>query len=177
MNIKYKVDHTLVRGLDYYTNFVFEINSTDARLSGQPTLIGGGRYNNLVKEIGGPECGCVGFATGIERLLLALEYEKKELQPLKTIDVVIANLSSTTLMTSIVLLALLRSSGLSAICKFDTFKLPKHFSYAESQKAKYVIILGEKELKDQKLIIKNQKSLKQEIVAIDQMVAHIKDGR
>jgi histidyl-tRNA synthetase len=174
MGVPYKIDQSLVRGLDYYTNFVFEINSTDERLAGQPTLIGGGRYGNLVKELDGPDCSCVGFALGIERILLTLEYENVKIAEPFNVDVVVANLNDKNNTTAIVVLALLRSSAISAVCKFDTLKLPKHFDYAASLNAKYVIILGDKELAEQKVVIKNQKTLKQETVAFDKMVDYIK---
>jgi histidyl-tRNA synthetase len=174
MEIDFKIDSSLVRGLDYYTNFIFEINSTDERLAGQPTIIGGGRYANLVKELGGPECSCVGFALGIERLLLILDYENIKLPKPKSIDVVVANLSEKTQISSIFILALLRASGISAVCKFDSYKLSKSFNYAETLNARFVIILGDKELAENKVVIKNQKTLKQEVVAIDKIVDFIK---
>jgi histidyl-tRNA synthetase len=177
MQIDFKIDRSLVRGLDYYTNFVFEINSKDEKLAGQPTLIGGGRYANLVKELDGPDCSCVGFALGIERLLLVLEYEKiKIADPINT-EIVIASLSEKTNSAAIVMISLLRSNGISAVCKFDTYKLTKHFDYATSLSAKYVIILGEKELQDQKVTIKNQKTLKQETIAFDKIVDFIRNQK
>ncbi|MDR0674683.1 MAG: histidine--tRNA ligase [Mycoplasmataceae bacterium] len=172
--VPFKIDSNLVRGLDYYTNFIFEINSTDERLSGQPTIIGGGRYANLVKELGGEECACVGFALGIERLALILEYENIKLPIQKPIDVVIANLNEKNEITPVLILAYLRSSGISAVCKFDAYKLTKSFNYAEALNARFVIILGEKELTENKLVIKNQKTLKQETIDFDKIVDFIK---
>lgn len=177
MEINFKVDKTLVRGLDYYTNFVFEINSTDERLAGQPTLIGGGRYANLVKELDGPDCSCVGFALGIERLLLVLQYENLQISEPVNTEIVVASLSEKTNPAAIVMLALLRSNAISAVCKFDTYKLTKHFDYASSLNAKFVIILGEKELQEQKVVIKNQKTLKQETISFDKIVDFIKNQK
>ncbi|MDR3330583.1 MAG: histidine--tRNA ligase [Mycoplasmataceae bacterium] len=175
LNLNYKIDQTLVRGLDYYTNFIFEINSTDKRLEGQPTLIGGGRYANLVKELGGPECSCIGFALGIERLSLALEYEKIKLVEPSKIDVVVACFEEQiSQQAAIIALAMLRSSGISAVCKFDATKLVKSFNYAESLNARFVLILGMKELKEQKVVIKNQKTMKQETIPLDKIVEYIK---
>jgi histidyl-tRNA synthetase len=171
--VDFKIDPTLVRGLDYYTNFIFEINSTDERLAGQPTIIGGGRYANLVKELGGEDCECVGFALGIERLLLILEYENIKLPKPKTIDVVIANLNEKNGIAAVLLAAYLRSSGISTVCKYDTLKLTKSFNYAEALNARFIIILGEKELLENKVVIKNQKTLKQETVSYDKIVEFI----
>jgi histidyl-tRNA synthetase len=177
MEVDFKIDDTLVRGLDYYTNFIFEINSTDDRLAGQPAIIGGGRYANLVKELGGEECSCTGFALGIERLLLILDYENISLPLQKPIDVVIANLNERTQPTAILILAILRSAGIGAVCKFETYKLQKNFSYAEALKARFVMILGEKELSDKKIVIKDQKTLKQETIEITKIVDFIKKNK
>jgi histidyl-tRNA synthetase len=178
MQINFIVDSTLVRGLDYYTNFIFEINSTDERLAGQPTIIGGGRYANLVKELGGGEYSCLGFALGIERLLLVLEYENIALPSSieKPIDVVVANLNEKSHFLAFLILSILRSAGIPAVCKFDAYKLSKSFNYAETLKARFVIILGEKELKDEKVVIKNQKTLKQEVVEIKNIVSFIQNN-
>jgi histidyl-tRNA synthetase len=177
LNIKFTVDPTLVRGLDYYTNFIFEVNATDERLKGQPTIVGGGRYAHLVAELGGEDCSCIGFALGIERLALALEYENQELQlPLpKTIDVVVANLDAEIDMPAVFILQYLRASGIAAVCKFSTHKLVKCFEYAEALQAKFVVIVSERDIAENKLTIKDQRTLRQEVVEIDKISAYIKE--
>ena len=92
LGIPYEVDERLVRGLDYYTDTVFEIVSTNEASGSQATIFGGGRYDNLVKEMGGPEMSGIGFAMGIERLLILCEAEDIfELQ--KSIDCYVINLN------------------------------------------------------------------------------------
>lgn len=168
------VDPTLVRGLDYYTNLVFEINSTDERLSAQPTIIGGGRYAKLVSELGGEDCSCLGFALGVERLLLVCEYESIQLNISNTIDVVIACLTETAISETFNLLKILRSENIKTICKFDTNKLSKILTYANNVKAKFIIIIGEQEIKNNKYVVKNLDLNKQESLAKNEIVNFIK---
>lgn len=173
LRIPFIIDETLVRGLDYYCNFIFEIESTSELLKGQPTLIGGGRYNSMIKELGGNDANCVGFALGVERLLVALtnnEALKKAVDNYKQIDVVIANLSDETHSISTIVSKMLKIAGFSCSINHNTTKLEKHFKYAQSQGAKYVIIIGPKDIKNQTVLVKNQKTMKQEEVKISNIV-------
>lgn len=173
LKVDYVVDETLVRGLDYYCNFIFEIESTSDLLKGQPTLAGGGRYNTMIKELGGEDANCVGFALGIERLLVALTGNvplKKAMDDYKRIDVVIANLSDDTSLISSMIAKMLRIAGFSCTINRNTTKLEKHFKYAESQNARYVIIVGPKDIKKQVVLVKNQLTMKQDEVKVAKLV-------
>lgn len=176
LNIKYVIDKTLVRGLDYYCNFIFEIESTSKKLIGQPTLVGGGRYNTLTKDLGGTDTNCCGFALGIERLIIALsdnEVMKQQIKNYKSIDVVVANLSEKTTMLSTILCNMLRMSGFSCLLNRNTTKLDKHFKYAQNQNARFVMILGSKEWEKNIVLIKDQKTMKQEEVKVDKIVDYL----
>lgn len=180
MKIDYKINETLVRGLDYYCNFVFEISSTSDVLKGQPTLIGGGRYNNLMKELGGEDASCVGFAMGIERIIIALENDNlldNAKQKYIDCDVTIANLSKESELIALILSRLLRLAGISCSSSYNTYKLDKHFKFAASCHAKFVLILGPKELKAEKIIVKNQKTLKQQEVAMPDLIKYILENK
>lgn len=173
MHVQYVIDETLVRGLDYYCNFIFEIESTSELLKGQPTLVGGGRYNTMIKELGGDDANCVGFALGIERLLVALTGNtilKKAINDYKHVDVVIANLSEETNIISSMICKMLRIAGISCSINRNTTKIDKHFKYAEGQNAKYVIIVGPKDVKRQVVLVKNQLTMKQEEVKVAKIV-------
>lgn len=173
MQINYVIDDTLVRGLDYYCNFIFEIESTSDLLKGQPTLIGGGRYNTMIKELGGDDANCVGFALGIERMLVALKDSpvlKKAIDSYKSVDVVVANLSEDTSLISSMICKMLRIAGVSCTTNRNTIKLDKHFKYAETQKAKYVIIVGPKDIKKQVVLVKNQLTMQQDEVKVAKLV-------
>ncbi len=176
LKVKYIIDDTLVRGLDYYCNFIFEIESTSKKLAGQPTLIGGGRYNSMTKELGGDDSNCCGFALGIERLLVALEDNKvmlEQIKKYKSVDVVVASLSEETNVVSTVVCQMLRMSGLSCLMNRNTTKLDKHFKYAENQKAKFVVIIGPKEVKKNVVLVKDQTTMKQEEVKIDNLLSYL----
>ena len=174
--IKYVIDDTLVRGLDYYCNFVFEIESTSSLLKGQPTLIGGGQYNTLLKELGSEETNCIGFAIGLDRLIVALtnnEIFKKQKEMYLNVDVVIAPLESKFDLYALSISNCLKQNAISSLTKFGTNKLEKHFKYAQKQKAKFVIIFGEKEIKENVVLIKDQKTRQQEKIELKNIVSYL----
>jgi len=182
LNIKYVIDETLVRGLDYYCNFIFEIESTSSDLVGQPTICGGGRYNQLTKELGGENSNCVGFAIGIERMLVALannDVLKRQIADYKTVDVAIANLSQDTEMITTVISKMLRIGGFSCTTNRNTYKIDKQFKYAQNAHARYIIIVGEKEVAEQAVIVKDQKTMMQDHVPIGELINYLnkKEGR
>jgi len=182
LHVSYVVDETLVRGLDYYCNFIFEIESTSKDLAGQPTICGGGRYNQLTKELGGEDANCVGFAMGIERMLVALANNptlKREIDEYKQVDVVIANLDKETELITTVISKMLRIAGFSCTTNRNTYKLDKQFKYAQNAKAKYVMIIGPKEVSKQVVLVKDQKTMKQEEVKIEDIIPYFKkkEGR
>ena len=186
LNIKYKIDPTLVRGLDYYTDFIFEIESTSNLLFGQPTLIGGGRYNKMIAELEGEETNCVGFALGIERLMILLE-NNKILNSLKNkykkINVYLAYFSPNKNEFSKIkhycfkLAKELIEHEISCICNFniDGKNIKKHFQYAKNQCAQYVIIVGEKEIDNNYVTIKDQITMQQEKVEKNNIIEYLKN--
>ncbi|MCM8787162.1 MAG: histidine--tRNA ligase [Candidatus Omnitrophica bacterium] len=162
------VDFRLVRGLDYYTNTIFEINSPF--LGSQNALGGGGRYNNLVEELGGPKVGAVGFALGLERIMLLLE----KIDILKTIDVFIATTNDTLIKEAVKLLISLRKENISSDIDYCKKSLKGQLRYAEKKNVNFVIILGEEELKENKVILKDMKRSLQEKVNIDNIIPLLK---
>lgn len=174
--VNFTIDPTLVRGLDYYTNFVFEITSNEKILDGQPTLIGGGRYSCLVKELGGTDLSCCGFAIGMERILIQLEAEKQELCKPFSADTCIACISDKAEIKRVALLAanLIKTTGFSCVTNFDSVKLEKHFKYAKENNAKFVIILGEKEYEKAQFVVKDQTNMTQENVSADNLIDYLK---
>lgn len=172
--IPFIIDSTMVRGLDYYTNFVFEINSTEPKLSAQSTLLGGGRYNNLLGKLGAKDEGCIGFACGIERIIEQIELENIILKTNCAAKVIIAPLDSKCNSMALDLLIELRKHNISAICNFNSNKIRSHFNLADKTNCEQVIIVGEKELKNNKVLIKNQKTLKQVEVDAKKIVNFLK---
>lgn len=157
LEIEYEIDDSLVRGLDYYTHTVFEIEADIKGFGSQNVLCGGGRYNNLVSEIGGPDTPGVGFAMGIERLLLALDYEEINLIPDEGIDVYVVPLDDN-ISYALKLTEELRNNGF--VTEFDHMKrnLKNNFKQSERLKAKFIIIIGSDEIANGILTIKNNQS-------------------
>lgn len=158
--LSYTVDTGLVRGLDYYTKTVFEVVSdTD---HGPLTLVGGGRYDGLVEEIGGPSTPGVGFGMGMERVLAHLETLPADQQRLKinmnVPDVYIAPLDRSLAPLAFELLAHLREQGVKADMNHTSRGLRAQFKYADKLGAAYVAILGEDEAKKGVVKLRNMKS-------------------
>jgi histidyl-tRNA synthetase len=153
--IPFEVDANLVRGLDYYNHTAFEIMSDAEGFGAITTLCGGGRYNGLAEEIGGPETPGIGFALSIERFIAALNAEGIELEVNQGIDCYIASLGEEAKDYTVGLLQQLRMAGFSAERDYLDRKIKAQFKAADRLKAKYVVILGDDELKNNKINVKN----------------------
>lgn len=144
LELNYEVNPRLVRGLDYYVETVFEITSGD--LGAQNSIGGGGRYNGLLKKLGGPDLPCIGFATGIERIILTLLKQgiatPKPMGP----TIFLIGLDQDAKKACFHILHKLRQKGISAQMDFSTRKLPKLMQYADSIGAQHVAVIGENEL-------------------------------
>lgn len=166
LGIDYVVNENLVRGLDYYNGLIFEFVSKSNILKGQSTLIGGGRYDSLVKMTGGPDVSGFGFGLGMERIIIATKDENKDFFKTKILDIVIAPLSEVATETALLINRLLRNMGLKVGMHHGVTKLEKHFKYADKNPSRYIIILGDEELKNKTVKIKNQITKKENIVPI-----------
>lgn len=174
LEIEYVVDPTLVRGLDYYNHTAFEIMSEAEGFGAITTLCGGGRYNWLVQEIGGPDQPGVGFALSIERLLSALEVEGVELPKEETLDFYMIALGDEAADYSVSLLHRLRQAGYSAEKDYMGRKMRAQFKAAERQGAKYALILGDNELESNVMIARNLISGEQQELSLDRFIEEIK---
>ncbi|MFB6468027.1 histidine--tRNA ligase [Cytobacillus sp. Hz8] len=170
LNIPFEIDPNLVRGLDYYNHTAFEIMSDAEGFGSITTLCGGGRYNGLVEEIGGPETPGIGFALSIERFIAALEAESIELSLNKGIDCYVVALGDEAKDYSVSLLQQLRSAGYSAERDYLNRKIKAQFKAADRLQASYVAILGEDELKANKINVKSMKTGEQTELELDQFI-------
>jgi len=172
MEIPYEVDATIVRGLDYYTKTVFEIISKNKGSEG--TICGGGRYNGLVSEIGGPEMTGVGFAMGLERLLLVLE--SLDLLPENTErpDIFIANIGDSADVFVQKLVYDLRNQGISAERDYLTRSVKAQMKYANKTGARFSAVIGDDDIRENALNVKNMETGESEIIAIDALAKYIK---
>lgn len=172
IGVDYVVDESLVRGLDYYTHTVFELEADLPTLGAQATLGGGGRYNDLVENLDGPQFPAVGFALGMERLLLAMESLEQKAQKPYT-HVFMITLGEKAKVASMNLLTKLRHGGL--ICDTDFFDRPLkgQFKQAERVNPKFILILGDDELDKQVINVKNTKTNTQETVALENLYQYL----
>jgi histidyl-tRNA synthetase len=174
MDVEFEVDPTLVRGLDYYNHTAFEIMSNAEGFGAITTLCGGGRYNGLVEEIGGPETPGIGFAFSIERLLSALDAEGVELPINEGIDLFIVSLGDEAKDYAVKLLHTVRREGISSEKDYLDRKLKAQFKAADRHQAKYVAVIGDDELKENKINLKDMTTGEQEEVNLEQFVDTIK---
>lgn len=144
LGIEYKIDPTIVRGLDYYTKTVFEFISGD--LGAQATVCGGGRYDGLVKQMGGDPTPALGFAVGLERLLLIMEAQGIEIPKPETCELFIASMGEAANIKACELTNALRSEGFYAECDLMNRSVKAQMKYANKIGAKYTMVLGESEL-------------------------------
>ncbi len=155
VGISYQVDSSLVRGFDYYTRTTFEVQSS--KLGAQNALGGGGRYDNLVEQYGGPPTPAIGFALGLERILLSLEKQKK----LKTFSsssmAFIAVVDNSLKSEAIKLATQLRQLGISAQLDLLSRSLRAQMKYANKLGVKFTIILGPDEIKEQQVVVRDMK--------------------
>lgn len=153
--IDYVIDDKLVRGLDYYTDTVFEVEADIEGFGAQNVIGAGGRYNNLVENLGGPQLPAVGFAFGIERIINALDAEGIVLSNEETLDCYILNLSEKELDYSFELVNYLRDNAFSADMDFSSKSMKSKYKEADKYNAKYIIIIGSDEVESELLTIKD----------------------
>jgi histidyl-tRNA synthetase len=151
LGVKYAVDPRLVRGLDYYTRTLFEIKGAQDRLGAGSTLLGGGRYDGMVSELGGPRVPAIGFAAGVERLLIASDLQVAG----HVVDALVAPIGPSAMGPGLALARELRAVGVR--CDIDTrgSSLKSQLRRANSLGARVVVILGESELAEQKVQVKD----------------------
>lgn len=158
-NIEYTIDSKLVRGLDYYTKTVFEIRSNV--LGAQNAICGGGRYDNLFKQLGGSSISAVGFAFGMERTVIAMQEQGIKAEEEHTPDVYIVTLGHPAKIRGFVLLDFLREKGLEGKLSEEDRSLNAQMKSASKANAKAALILGEDELEKGVAIIKDLKKREQ----------------
>ncbi|MDN4072767.1 histidine--tRNA ligase [Fictibacillus terranigra] len=173
MGIDYVIDPTLVRGLDYYNHTAFEIMSDAEGFGAITTLSGGGRYNGLAEEVGGPATPGIGFAMSLERLLLALDAEGVELPIEDTIDCYLVTMGDQAKEKAPSLLYQFRKAGLKADKDYLDKKMKAQFKAADRTKAKFVAVLGDDELANGVISVKEMESGEQSEVALDQVTEYL----
>jgi len=167
LGIKYNYSPYMVRGLDYYTDTVFEI--TSGKLGSQDAVGAGGRYNNLIKCLGGPDIPAIGFALGLERILLTLENKKIE----RRLDVFVAVTNQELLTLGANILNQLRESGFSCDSDYCDKSLKAQMRSAQRKGSRVVVILGEEEIKDDILLLKDMDKSIQEKIKKENLILEV----
>ncbi len=172
MNVSFTVDPYIVRGLDYYTQTAFEFVSNNIGAKG--TVCGGGRYDNLISEIGGPEMSGVGFGMGIERLLLTLESLNIEIENEDLNDVFVAFMGDDCKLNALSLVTELRKAGIPSQMDVQKRNFKGQLKYANKLNFKNVIIIGEDEIASNVVVVKNMETSEQETVKRDDIIKFMK---
>jgi len=170
LKINFKVSPFLVRGLDYYTRTVFEI--THGSLGSQDALGAGGRYDNLISQLGGPDLSAVGFALGVERMFLA---NKKIKETKDSINAYFITLDKEASKKGFLLLNNLRNENISCDMNYEEASLKSQMRSANKSGAKFVVIIGEDELKNDSVTLKDMSSGNQEKIKTNQLVNELKN--
>lgn len=169
--IVFHEDPLLVRGLDYYTKTAFEIIS--GGLGAQNAIGGGGRYDDLVEELGGKPTPAVGFAAGIERMIIAMDQQKVEWPVEKRLDIFVAKVDEKNKDTVFRLLQKIRNAGLSADMDYSGGSLKSQMRIANKIGARYTVIVGEEELSKNMVILRNMQTKEQKEVKIDNIIGEL----
>jgi len=172
MGIKYAIDKNLVRGLDYYTHTVFEVNANLDTLGAQNTICGGGRYNDLVSNLGGPNVPGVGFAFGLERLMFALESIEFKGDP-KFLHLYLMILGEEQKEDGMAMLNRCRLGGLSSDIDFLDKAMKGKFKQADFLNSRFIAIYGEQEKADGMINVKDQVSKKEVRIEKHKLYNHI----
>lgn len=167
--VEYTVNPAIVRGLDYYTKTVFEF-VTDF-IGAQGTVCGGGRYDGLIEELGGKHLPSLGFAMGIERLLMLMDKQGIEIPKPSTCDLYVAVMGESASLKSFEIIKAVRSCGLIAETDIVGRGLRAQMKYADKIGAKFSMVLGENEIEQGKAVIKNMSSGEQTEIVLDNTFA------
>lgn len=171
MQIEYKVNPKIVRGLDYYTRTVFEFVSGD--IGAQSTVCGGGRYDGLIGQMGGPKTPSLGFAMGIERLMMVLSAQNAELPKAPTCDLFIATLGENAILKASALCRLLRDEGYKVQTDICGRGLKAQMKYADKIGAKFTLVLGDNEVESGKATLKNMSNSAEKEIALAEIVEEL----
>lgn len=163
LGIDYNVDPGIVRGLDYYTKTIFEILNSDF------TVCGGGRYDKLIEEIGGPEMPAVGFGMGIERLIMAIEKEGIEIPKDPVVELYLASRGEEGAKEAFKLAHALRSIGVSSEINHAGRSFKAEMKYANKIGAKFSVVLGDDELQSRKARFKRMEDGEQFEISLDDL--------
>ena len=176
MDIPYQVDHRLVRGLDYYSRTVFEIQPLDA--GAQSTICGGGRYDGLIEQLGGRPTPGIGFGSGLERLTLNLKRSGVEVPDEPSPSYLVANVGDDARLHALELASRIRRAGAGAILSSGSRALRGQMRQANALGIPYVLILGDDEISRGEVVIRDMATSSQETASLTDFLRSLEpDGQ
>ena len=174
LKIPYVVDEGLVRGLDYYTDTVFEVVSTDESAGAQATVFAGGRYDSLVQELGGPALSGIGFAIGLERLLILAKAEDALAEIEEYVDCYVIDMTKSS-NYALEVATVLRNNFYTTELNYYDRSMKSQFKSSDRKNALYVIILGEDELNNKTVTIKNTLNKEQNTIPFTDLIDYLEE--
>ena len=174
IDIPYRVDHRLVRGLDYYTRTVFEIQP--AQEGAQSTICGGGRYDVLIEQLGGRPTPGIGFATGIERIILNLKREEVDVGGEPAPRYMVVSVGEGARDAALHIASRMRNAGVGAILSSGSRSLRGQFRHANALGVEYVVIVGEEELAGGQISVRDMVNGGQETRPMEQFFEELARG-
>ncbi len=173
MGVNYEVNPNIVRGLDYYNHTVFEVEAKVEGFGAQNVIGGGGRYNGMVEQLGGPSTPCIGFAAGMDRLMLALEKENVNIPVNESIDLFLLYVNEDEKKTAAYLSNELRMNGFIVETDYMERSLKAQFKQADRLNSKYIAILNSEDLKNNEIKIKNNKTKEEDVISLDALIYYL----
>jgi histidyl-tRNA synthetase len=171
MGVRYRVDERLVRGLDYYTGSIFEVKTGAADLGNQNTLAAGGRYDRLVEEMGGQSTPAVGFAIGVERVVLSVPGAPETFEP--RTDVFLVSHGEAAKLECLRLAAELRKAGYRTEIEHRAASMKAQLKRADRLKARAVLVIGEDELAKKEVVVRDMDAGEQKSVAVGELTGEV----
>lgn len=172
LDIPFEIDATMVRGLDYYNDTIFEIMAESKGFGSNTTVCAGGRYDSLIEDVGGPSTPAFGFAFGLERLVMMLKSEEVSLPTMDQVDAYIVGIGDKTNTETLKIVQALRSKGWTVERDY-LFRKPKaQFKTADRLHARFVFTIGENELENQTVNVKNMATGTEESIPLEQIYAN-----
>ena len=173
MQIQYEINPNIVRGLDYYNHTVFEIEAKVDGFGSNNVLGGGGRYNGLVAQLDGPDTPCIGFASGVGRLVKALELEKVDVPIVEDTDLFLMYVNDDEKKYAAYLSQELRMAGFIVDTEYTGRGLKAQFKQADRLNAKFIAVLNSEDLNNNEIKIKNNRTKEEEIISLDALIYYL----
>ena len=173
LQVPYEVDPKIVRGLDYYNHTVFEFLIDVKELGGQNVIGAGGRYNGLCEQLDGPQTPGIGFAAGIDRILVALEKQEVKLPINEDIDLFLMYVNEEEKNYAVYLAQELRLNGFRVDTEYTSRSLKAQFKQADRLNSKFIAVLNSEDLDNNEIKIKNNETKEEEIISLDALIFYL----